>query len=195
MNIQPRFKQANFKHPGSRQQGVALIVSLIILVSLTLLGLTTIQRSTTDLAMAGNQRESGLMFQAAEVALVAAEAQIEASDSNGDFANNSGNNDKGFYTVMANDADYHSPDYFDDSTWNTKSTATDPLAGVSEEPRFMIEYLGDRVGGGGGAIGIGGYGSGGAGDTVSIYRAAARGTGLTGNSHRYVQSYYGKVAP
>jgi len=98
------------------------------------------------------------------------------------------------YTVMAADVDYHSPKYFDDTEWDTKSTKADPLAGVSEEPRFMVEYLGDRVGGGAG-IGIGGYGSGGAGDTVSIYRATARGTGLTGNSHRYVQSYYGKVAP
>jgi len=49
------------------QQGVALVVSLIILVSLTMLGLTSIQRTTNDLAMAGNQRETGLMFQSAEV--------------------------------------------------------------------------------------------------------------------------------
>jgi len=64
MNVQINFRQANIRHPyfrqtKGRQQGVALIVSLIILVSLTMLGLTTIQRATTDLAMAGNQRESG----------------------------------------------------------------------------------------------------------------------------------------
>ncbi len=45
-----------------KQQGVALVVSLIILVSLTMLGLTSIQRTTTDLAMAGNQRETALGF-------------------------------------------------------------------------------------------------------------------------------------
>lgn len=199
MNVQTNFRQSNSSHPNfrqpkGRQQGVALIVSLIILVSLTMLGLTTIQRSTTDLAMAGNQRESGLMFQAAEVGLIAAEAEIEGSDSNGDYANISANNDAGLYTVMADDVDYHSPDYFDESIWNTKSTKADPLAGVSEEPRFMIEYLGDRTQGGGG-IGIGGYGGQSGAQIVSIYRATARGTGLTGNSHRYVQSYYGKKAP
>jgi len=67
------------------QQGVALVVSLIILVSLTMLGLTSIQRTTNDLAMAGNQRETGLMFQSAEVGLVTAEDFVEASNTNVDF--------------------------------------------------------------------------------------------------------------
>ncbi len=60
----------------NKQQGVALVISLIILVSLTMLGLTSIQRTTTDLAMAGNQREIGLMFQAAEAGLSAAHGFI-----------------------------------------------------------------------------------------------------------------------
>ena len=38
-------------HSKQKQQGVALIISLIILVSLTMIGLTSIQRTTTDLAM------------------------------------------------------------------------------------------------------------------------------------------------
>ena len=61
--------------------------------------------------------------------------------------------------------------------------------------RYMIEYLGDRSQNPLAAINIGGYGTQQTGDTVSIYRSTARGAGLTGNSFRYVQSYFGKDKP
>ena len=86
-----------------QQRGVALVVSLIILVSLTMLGLTAIQRTTTDLSMAGNQREIGLMFQAAEMGLVSAEDFIENSTTNADFDAPA----SGLHTVLANDPSYY----------------------------------------------------------------------------------------
>ena len=179
-------------HSHHKQQGVALVVSLIILVSLTMLGLTSIQRTTVDLAMAGNQRETGLMFQAAEVGLIAAEDSANASNSNADFDDAS----NGLYTVLADNPGYFSPDYFDDSLWISSSTEanTDMKTdfGIKDEPRFMIEYLGDRDQNALAKINIGSYGSQQPGDIVSIYRSTARGVGMTGNSFRYVQSYFGK---
>lgn len=181
------------KIPSSQQQrGVALVVSLIILISLTMLGLTSIQRTTTDLSMAGNQRETGLMFQAAEVGLVSAENLIDNSTSNGDF-----NDTNGMYTVVANDATYDAPKYFSGNTWlpaNSQLAATSMVSdfGTKDEPRFIVEYLGDRKQNPLAAINIGGYGQQQPGDIVSIYRSTARGVGVTGNSFRYVQSYYGK---
>ena len=181
----------NIQHQH-KQQGVALVVSLIILVSLTMLGLTSIQRTTTDLAMAGNQRETGLMFQAAEVGLISAENNITSINSNGDFDNPSA----GFYTVLASDPTYFSPDYFDDILWGSSSTSASysmvSAFGLNNEPRYMIEYLGDRAQNPLATINIGGYGAQQPGDIVSIYRSTARGVGLTGNSSRYVQSYFGK---
>jgi type IV pilus assembly protein PilX len=179
-------------HHQHKQQGVALVTSLIILVSLTMLGLTSIQRTTTDLAMAGNQRETGLMFQAAEVGLISAENTIAGSTTNNDFDKPS----VGFYTVLASDTTYFSPDYFDDGLWTSKSTATTYSMmsdfGLKNEPRYMIEYLGERFEDPDNSINIGGYGGQQPGDIVSIYRSTARGVGLTGNSSRYVQSYFGK---
>ena len=90
-----------------KQQGVPLVVSLIILVSLTMLGLTSIQRTTPDKAMSGNQRETGLMFQAAEVGLSSAETFIGNSTTNADF-NNAG---IGFITVSVDNPVYNGPDY------------------------------------------------------------------------------------
>lgn len=180
-------------HSYHRQKGVALVVSLIILVSLTMLGMTAIQRTTTDLSMAGNQRETGLMFQSAEVGLVSAENFIEASTTNADYDNSGGK-----YQVVATDTAHLGPDYFED--WDNSNSELAPTDlygqfGIPEEPRFMIEYLGDRSQNPLAAINIGGYGTQQTGDIVSIYRSTARGMGLTGNSFRYVQSYFGKDAP
>ena len=175
-----------------KQGGVALVVSLIILVSLTMLGLTAIQRTTTDLSMAGNQRETGLMFQAAEVGLVSAENFIDDSTTNADF----NKPDEGMHTVLANDPSWDGPDYFDATTWANKSTLALTSLDAYEQPRFMIEYLGDRSQNALASVNIGGgYGSQQTGEIVSIYRSTSRGVGLTGNSVRYVQSYFGKEAP
>jgi len=177
-----------YKHS---QQGVALVVSLIILVSLTMLGLTSIQRTTTDLAMAGNQRETGLMFQSAEVGLITAEDFVENSNTNVDFSNAA----LGLYTVQDNNSSYFSPDYFDATTWSTASQSAGTSLVAFEQPRYMIEYLGDRSQNPLAGVNIGGYGTQQTGDVVSIYRSTARGVGLTGNSFRYVQAYFGKDKP
>jgi type IV pilus assembly protein PilX len=175
----------------TQQQGVALVVSLIILVSLTMLGLTAIQRTTADLAMAGNQRETGLMFAAAEVGLVSAEGFIGTSTTNGDF----NNVNLGLYTVLADDPTYYGPDYFDGGTWTSNAQSAATSLDAYEQPRYMIEYLGDRAQNALALVNFGGYGTQRTGDIVSIYRSTSRGVGLTGNSYRYVQSYFGKDAP
>ena len=175
----------------STQQGVALVVSLIILVSLTMLGLTSIQRTTSDLAMAGNQRETGLMFQSAEIGLVTAEDFVEISDTNADFNKPA----DGLYTVQDNNTSYFSPDYFDATTWTTASQSAGTSLVAFEQPRYMIEYLGDRSQNPLAGVNIGGYGTQQTGDIVSIYRSTTRGVGLTGNSFRYVQAYFGKDKP
>jgi len=179
----------------NKQSGVTLVFSLVILVALTMLGVTSIQTTTTELSMAGNQRESSLMFQAAEMGLNAGETFIEASDTNGDFANTSLNNGLGLYTVDADDTTYTGPNYFNKTTWLTASQEAGMGVYSSAKPRYMIEYLGDRKQNPLADIKIGGYGTGAPGDIVSIYRATSRGVGLTGNSFRYVQSYYGKDKP
>jgi Tfp pilus assembly protein PilX len=98
--------------------------------------------------------------------------------------------------VQSKNPAYAQLNYFLKSNWDNNSTlaGTDMVNvfGVVEEPRFMIEYLGDRKQNPLATISIGGYGTQQPGDIVSIYRSTARGVGLTGNSFRFLQSYYGK---
>jgi len=165
------------------QAGVTLVLSLVILVTLTMLGITSIQNTRTEISMAGNLREAGLTFNAAEAGLRAAENFVDLSISKSIYADPA----IGLYDQTDDD-----PMYGDSATWNTSHPAGTTLPHVAEQPLFIIKYLGDRSQNEVAAVNIGGYGSGQPGTTVSNFRITARGTGQSGNARRYVQSYFGK---
>ena len=60
------------------QSGMALIVSLVLLLSMTLLALAAIQNTSLEERMAGNVRAENIALQAAESALREAEAELGA---------------------------------------------------------------------------------------------------------------------
>jgi type IV pilus assembly protein PilX len=173
---------------NKQQSGMVLVVSLIILISLTMLGVTSMQATRTEVSMAGNLRESGITFNAAEAGLRNAEAFIMNSASKNVFADPA----NGLFDKIDED-----PDYSDIASWDgTGATgaqdASTSLSLVYEQPKFIVKYLGDRAQNEVAAVNIGGYGSGQPGTIVSNFRVTARGTGQAGNAYRYVQSYYGK---
>jgi len=167
----------------NRQSGITLLISLILLVTLTVLGLTSMQASRTEVSMAGNQREADIAFNAAEGGLKDAENFVGASTSKNTYTDPS----TGLYAK--NDDD---PDYYKDLTWVSSQNAVTVIPHVYEQPKFIAKYLGDRSQNEAAALNIGGYGSGLPGKTVSNFRITAKGVGQTTNSVRYVQSYYGK---
>jgi type IV pilus assembly protein PilX len=65
--------QPTFKH---RQQGIVLVTGLIILLVMTVIGVTAMQSTSLDERMAGNMRSRNVAFQAAEAALREAENQL-----------------------------------------------------------------------------------------------------------------------
>ena len=74
-----RFKSVQTE-PGKGQQGSVLLVSLIILLIMTLLGLSTMQTSQVEMRMATNFKERQEALQAAEQGLVAAQQFLEDMD-------------------------------------------------------------------------------------------------------------------
>ena len=58
------------------QSGVVLVISLIMLLLLTLIGVTAMQTTSLEEKMSGNLRDKNLAFQAAESALRAAENSL-----------------------------------------------------------------------------------------------------------------------
>lgn len=65
--------------PLPRERGAALVVSLVILSVVTLLGVSSMQSSNTELKMAASQRDRGVAFEAAEAALAIIEENLAAS--------------------------------------------------------------------------------------------------------------------
>ncbi|MCC5810795.1 MAG: hypothetical protein JJU06_10520 [Ectothiorhodospiraceae bacterium] len=62
-----------------RQRGAALIISLMLLLIMTLIGVTAMQTSTLQERMAGNSRDRSLAFQSSEAALREGEDWVMAN--------------------------------------------------------------------------------------------------------------------
>jgi len=165
------------------QAGMVLIVSLLILITLTILGLTAMRTSRTEMSMAGNQRELGITFSAAEAGLGSAQTYIDNSISTTIYNDPS----QGLYDLPDLD-----PDYRNLTTWDDSQTAAIGLPYVVEQPKFIIKYLGDRSQNEVAVVNIGGYGSSQPGKTVSNFRITTRAVGQTGRASRQLQAYYGK---
>lgn len=68
--------------PGVRQSGAALIVSLLMLIAVSLLGMSVAQLALEGGKAARNERDRQLAFHAAEAALLDAELDIQESPDN-----------------------------------------------------------------------------------------------------------------
>jgi type IV pilus assembly protein PilX len=130
-----------------KQSGMALIISLIILLSMTLLGLAAVQNTTLEERMAGNTRAENLALQAAEAALrdgeawlssLTAEPKADDVGSNGIWLYDASDPDPtdGIEWWKARDSDF----------WNSNSgvrTASVDLeyseGAYVERPRYLIE--------------------------------------------------------
>lgn len=64
------------RSPATRQRGTVLVIGLILLLVVTLLGVSAMQTTVLQERMAGNLRQSNLALQSAEAALQAALAYL-----------------------------------------------------------------------------------------------------------------------
>jgi type IV pilus assembly protein PilX len=131
------FDSHSFNCINKHQSGAVLVISLIMLLLLTLIGVTGMQTTGLEEKMAGNMRDRNLAFQAAESALSAAEASLSPTLPN--FVT-SGTN--GYYSSAA-----AMPAIDSDTFWATGNTHTysgDTLVGIdsSLQPRYIIQDLG-----------------------------------------------------
>ncbi len=176
------------KHTSlTHQSGAVLAISLVMLLLLTLIGITGTQVTGLEEKMAGNSRDQNLAFQSAEAALRAGEAKIETlwNASNGSIqqfcnATAAGNGLFSSVAVCPGGVVKAAPDPAAAATWtdNTKSiTYNTGSALVTTQPRYFITYVGARVAGP---------------PVVPIsFSITARGTGGQDNTQVILRSYYG----
>lgn len=193
---------------SKRQHGAALIVSLILLIVLTLYGLSTSNLSIMQVKMTGSNNESQVALHAAEAAAKRAEADIEVLVRDTDIGNT-------FYTK-----DSIAFDLTDKSLW-LSNTPPDPIRTLEDaalladgqEARYFIVYLGEVIDGdatGAGASALqrmagrspqlgdrgsdasrrGGGESGGEVMKDVIFKIVGMGTSVDNESIRLVESFY-----
>lgn len=177
-----------------RQSGVILVISMIMLLMLTIIGLTGTQVTGLEEKMAYNTRDHNLALQAAEAALRGGEAQIETIVALSAFDGNNGllgeDDTQLDFDAQTTWADVNSNNNNDDDNsieFNTGITL------LTSQPRFYIKLLGTSEDSSNGAtINIGGYGESTAGGAVSYFTITARGSGEQDSSQVYLRSHYAK---
>jgi type IV pilus assembly protein PilX len=139
-------------NPKKQQSGIVLVIGLIMLLLMTLLGVTAMQVTGLEEKMAGNTRNHNVAFQAAESALRIAESYIDSegvSDfnplmlSNGPFQNTATPLCVG--GLCGRDADLNKPPVssnFSIVSSGDASTAETSIPNISSnKPEFIIELI------------------------------------------------------
>lgn len=172
------------------QQGAALIVSLVILVVMTIIGLAAIRTSSMEEKMTANTRDQQIATQATEIAIRAAEAWIASQPIEPDVTDNGSSNVWTKDIMLSNTALADSWWQQRDAAWwnangvqspsNITFTTNEAVVNVNR-PRYVIEYqqyVGDDL-----LVGTGSTTSG-----RSYYRVTARGTGGSEQARVLLQS-------
>jgi type IV pilus assembly protein PilX len=120
-----------------RENGAVLVVGLVILVLMTLLGVTAMQVNGLEEKMAGNYRDQNLAFQAAEATLI--EGQNFVLTHPTDAAVYNGAN--GLLNISdLEPANFFTYNWTDANSQKTSDSFTQAL-GLTENPRYIIKKL------------------------------------------------------
>jgi type IV pilus assembly protein PilX len=170
----------------SRQNGSVLIISLIVMLVLTILGVSGMKSSIVEEKMAGNVRDKQLAFQAAEATLREAEKYIEEN----------------VFSIAAFDTD-GSDGLYDKSTqklWTTISwddsdsleyTDFDNNYEIATPPRYVIQHLASQQNSLN-QLNLNNYGQGTGAGRIEMFLITARATGISGKTTATLQTTYGK---
>lgn len=174
----------NFK----QQAGLALFISLVLLLVLTIIGVSAVQMTSLEERMARNSRDRLLAFQAAESALRDAEGFIETIVTTASFADTGPG---GLWTIapFATTARWEQPNIW---TGAGSVVAASAIQGVAAAPRFLVEHVATLVREEN-AYQIDDPYTGSASDRIEIFRVTARGVGGTQNARVLLQSTYGRI--
>lgn len=159
----------------------------MILVVLTMIGVSSMSTSSLQERMAGNFRDRQIAFQAAEMTLAYAEDYAKTSINSASIFNNT----NGYYESYSGPTNLNA---YDSSWWTNTTSQALPTAidQVRTQPRYIIEYRGDIGEEEGTSINISGYGESAGGGIISNFRVTVRATGLSDNTMVILQSNYGK---
>lgn len=159
--------------PLQQQHGIALIMSLVILLVLTLLGVTSMNTSNLQSLMTSNSQYQTVALNSAEEVMITAQNIVTAH-----IASGSTTQPTGYYYIGAN-----AENEIDLSSFNWDGANV----GTVGSSKYIVEYTGDTTINAASLAWRQSQGI--AGDTVSVFRITARAPASRG-AMRYVQTVF-----
>lgn len=173
------------------QRGMVLIVGLVMVLLITIVGLSAIRGTGLQENMAGNMRDRNIAFQAAESVLREGEAVVSPSTLSVNLPAFKCTVGAGACLDLST-APEKSVIYMTEAEWDrvAKVSAMD-MKGVADKPSYLLEELEVDIGASaaveGSAIDVGGMMT--TGDATP-YRVTAKGYGLSQDAEAILQSAY-----
>jgi type IV pilus assembly protein PilX len=173
----------------NKQRGVALFISLVLLLVLTIIGVSAVQTTSLEERMARNTHDSVLAFEAAEVALRSGETFLRTNV-----------NSTALFPVGGNNGLWKASDYGQAEHWqqaniwtgaNSVQLPNNSIAGVAEQPRYIIEWVASVQRNDNPYMQGSSYAA--LFDRIEIFRVTARGIGGSPNARVMLQSTYGLI--
>lgn len=162
----------------NNQKGAALIICMILLLVMTILGVSTITSTTMEEKMAGNIRNRHMSFQAAEAALRAGETIAGNIAAGTNF-----NGTNGLYPrSQAGDTNYPIWDQASGINWQD----ADAIDGLVQAPQYIVENFGTAPRDNDCMLEVPLP----PGCLLPVYRVTAQGWGLNINGYTMLQSTY-----
>ena len=175
-----------------QQQGSILVVSLLILVVLTMIGVSSMSSSSLQERMSGNFRDREIAFQSAEAAVSYAESYVRDHINTANLGNANGYYTEGNGPTAQNAFTGNGSSITNWWTGTDSQVLSTSIPEVRTAPRFTIEVRGEVGVEEGTDINIGAYGESTGGGKITAFRITARGTGKSDNTVVIIQSNYGK---
>lgn len=173
----------------SKQAGVALFISLVMLLVLTIAGVSAVQTTSLEERMARNTHDRLIAFQAAESALREAEGFLLNNVNTTALFTNGGTN--GMWTT----APFDTEERWKGDIWDVGSAQSVEVAAaiidVAEQPRFIVEWLATVERPENSAMLGSSYEA--LFDRIEVFRITARGVGGSVNARVMLQSHFGLV--
>jgi type IV pilus assembly protein PilX len=171
--------------PGRRQNGVVLVISLLMLLVLTLIGLAATRSTALEERMTANQNDTEVAFQAAEAALRDGEGQLSSAALPNFAANAAGGYTHD--TMVSPQGDWRQTDWSDTTQIKKYAGGIIPIPITGKEPSYFIVLTSDPGSTTRPTLEV---------DTALqtklIYYIYAHGWGITGNTEVVLQSAYGQ---
>lgn len=173
-----------------REAGAVLVVGLVMVLLISIIGVSAIRGSNLQESMAGNMRERNLAFQASESALRIGEGMVSDQVSRPLMTDSLGLYNDTFRTPASSVLTFSDADWKDATKVRVTALSLEYL---SREPTYIVEQLDPDIGIGaameGSAIDLEGMQN--TGD-ITPYRVTARGFGGAVNSIKTLQTSYNR---